>query len=53
MATARKFGSWICLAPAYALGWSAGSVVMLGATAWAAMVLGWSDARKRGDRGVG
>lgn len=36
----------------YALGWLAGAVVVVALTVTAAVRLGWSDARKRGEHGA-
>jgi hypothetical protein len=41
----------IVLCVPYMLGWAVGFVVLTGLTVGTAARLGWSDARKRGDRG--
>lgn len=51
-----KFGRQlieILLRAFYLIGWVAGSVIVAGATIVAAVRLGWSDVRKRGEHGAG
>ena len=37
----------------YLIGWSAGAVIVAGATVLGAVRLGWSDVRKRGEHDAG
>ena len=51
MVVARLLASAV-LGSLYVLGWLAGGMVVLALTVTAAVRLGWSDARKRGEHGA-